>query len=281
MSTRTSGRHRAAVRPRTPLTELSEAVAASVGPVTRRTAVFAASSGLVVTFGLPAASAAPPARPAPQPASPAEQAQPLPEPAPRPTVSVPADAQVVFAGSPVTSVTPPPPPPPPPPAPEPAAAERSDRRAERASRSTERSSRTERSSEHSHASSERSSGTERSSEHSHASSGSSGGGILAIAARYAGTMYRYGGTTPAGFDCSGFTQYVYRQAGISIPRSSGAQAAAGRRIPRSEARPGDLVWTEGHIGIYAGGNMMWDSPRTGKAVQKRKIWYTPTFITYR
>ena len=261
-----SGRHRAAVRPRTPLSELSEAVAAGVGPVTRRTAVFAASSGLVVTFGLPAASATPPAEATRQ----ALQAQATEKPAPvvMPTVTVAADAAVDFAGSPVTSVTPPPPPPPPP-APEPE--EREARRSERSSRSSERPSR---GSDGDSARSSEGSGKQQ-------ESSASGGSIVSIASQYAGIMYRYGGTTPAGFDCSGFTQYVYRQAGISIPRTSGAQASAGRRISRSEARPGDLVWTEGHIGIYAGGNMMWDSPRTGKAVQKRNIWFTPTFITYR
>jgi peptidoglycan DL-endopeptidase CwlO len=99
-----------------------------------------------------------------------------------------------------------------------------------------------------------------------------GATILAIASRYAGTPYLYGGTTPAGFDCSGFTQYVYAQVGIHLPRTSSAQRAATRRISRSEAVPGDLVFMPGHVGIYAGGGMMWDSPRTGKTVSKRPVY---------
>jgi peptidoglycan DL-endopeptidase CwlO len=99
-----------------------------------------------------------------------------------------------------------------------------------------------------------------------------GATILAIASRYAGTPYQYGGTTPAGFDCSGYTSYVYAQVGIDLPRTSSAQRAATRRISRSEAMPGDLVFMPGHVGIYAGGGMMWDSPRTGKTVSKRPVY---------
>ena len=99
-----------------------------------------------------------------------------------------------------------------------------------------------------------------------------GAAVMAIASRYAGTAYRYGGTTPAGFDCSGFTSYVLRQVGIDLPRTSDSQRAATARISRSEAVPGDLVFMPGHVGIYAGGGMMWDSPRTGEVVSRRSIY---------
>ncbi len=99
-----------------------------------------------------------------------------------------------------------------------------------------------------------------------------GAAVMAIAARYAGTAYRYGGTTPSGFDCSGFTSYVLRQVGIDLPRTSGSQRAATARISRSEAVPGDLVFSPGHVGIYAGDGMMWDSPRTGEVVSRRAIY---------
>lgn len=99
------------------------------------------------------------------------------------------------------------------------------------------------------------------------------GGVLAIAARYLGTPYVYGGATPAGFDCSGFTMYVFAQVGISLPRSAAAQQAAA--TPVSSPQPGDLVffgYPAYHVGIYAGNGMMYDSPRTGLSVSLRSIW---------
>jgi cell wall-associated NlpC family hydrolase len=105
----------------------------------------------------------------------------------------------------------------------------------------------------------------------------SGSAVLAIAARYVGTPYVYGGTTPHGFDCSGYTDYVYRQLGISLPRTANQQLKATRHVPRSQARAGDLVFFVSggrayHVGIYAGGGQMYDAPHTGKTVQKRAIW---------
>lgn len=97
--------------------------------------------------------------------------------------------------------------------------------------------------------------------------------VLAIAASLAGIYYIYGGTTTAGFDCSGFTQYVYRKVGVSLPRVAEDQRRFAR--PVSSPRPGDLVFfgiPAGHVGIYAGNHKMWDSPRTGKAIALREIW---------
>ena len=99
-----------------------------------------------------------------------------------------------------------------------------------------------------------------------------GASVLAIAARYDGINYRYGGTTPAGFDCSGYTSYVLAQVGVDLPRTSGSQRAGTTRISRSEAVAGDLVFMPGHVGIYAGNGMMWDSPRSGKDVSKRPVY---------
>ncbi|KAB1650500.1 hypothetical protein F8O04_03975 [Pseudoclavibacter endophyticus] len=62
----------------------------------------------------------------------------------------------------------------------------------------------------------------------------------------------------AGWACDEFTQAVYAQAGISLPRGVSAQAAGGTQT--SNPQVGDLVVFSGHIGIYAGGNMMWDNP---------------------
>jgi peptidoglycan DL-endopeptidase CwlO len=106
------------------------------------------------------------------------------------------------------------------------------------------------------------------------------GGVLEIAARYEGIMYRYGGTTPeTGFDCSGFTQYVFRQVGISLPRTAEEQRQF--VTPVSSPQPGDLVFFGApayHMGIYAGNGMMWDSPRSGKAVALRSVWTSD--VTY-
>ncbi len=104
--------------------------------------------------------------------------------------------------------------------------------------------------------------------------------IMAVAASYVGTPFRYGGTSPSGFDCSGFTGYVFAQVGVSLPRTSGAQAASAVRISRAEALPGDLVYLPGHVGIYAGNGMMYDSPRTGRTVSKRAMW-SADFAFYR
>ncbi len=106
-----------------------------------------------------------------------------------------------------------------------------------------------------------------------------GNAVLEVAARYVGVPYVYGGTTPDGFDCSGFTSYVYAQIGISLPRTSGDQHHAGVEVSRDQAQPGDLVWSPGHIAIYAGGNLMIDAPRPGKSVQFREMWQSnPVFI---
>ena len=105
------------------------------------------------------------------------------------------------------------------------------------------------------------------------------GGVLGIAASLAGIAYRYGGTTPAGFDCSGFTQYVFDKVGISLPRTAEQQRQFA--TPVSIPQPGDLVFFGApayHNGIYAGNGMMWDSPRTGEDVALRSIWSSA--VTY-
>ncbi|WP_051196503.1 C40 family peptidase [Jonesia quinghaiensis] len=98
--------------------------------------------------------------------------------------------------------------------------------------------------------------------------------VLAIAKKQVGVKYRSGGTSPrGGFDCSGFTQYVYKKAGVKkLPRTSSAQKSAGKRVSRSKAQPGDLVWSPGHVAIYAGNGKIIDAPRPGKKIAVRKMW---------
>jgi cell wall-associated NlpC family hydrolase len=105
-----------------------------------------------------------------------------------------------------------------------------------------------------------------------------GGAVVTEASRHRGKPYGYGATGPSRFDCSGFTLYVYRRFGRSLPHSSGRQRARTRWIPKASRRPGDLVFFHGsgggvyHVGIYAGHGYMWDSPRAGKRVSRRPIF---------
>jgi cell wall-associated NlpC family hydrolase len=103
--------------------------------------------------------------------------------------------------------------------------------------------------------------------------------VVSIAMRYIGVPYVWGGTTPAGFDCSGFTSYVYAQVGIDLPRTSSAQRYAGTVVSWADAEPGDLIWSPGHIAIYAGDGMQIEAPVPGKSVRYTSIWQSgPTFI---
>ena len=101
--------------------------------------------------------------------------------------------------------------------------------------------------------------------------------IVDTAAAQAGKPYSYGANGPDSFDCSGLTQYVHRQVGIDLPRTTEQQRAAVPKIPKSEMRPGDLVFFHNggsvyHVGIYAGGNKIWAAPEPGDVVRKQEIW---------
>ena len=95
--------------------------------------------------------------------------------------------------------------------------------------------------------------------------------VVTIAKRYIGVPYKWAGTSPSsGFDCSGFTMYVYRQVGISLPHSSRAQINSGDRVSRANLQPGDLVFFGSpihHVGIYVGGGRYIHAPHTGTTVQ--------------
>jgi cell wall-associated NlpC family hydrolase len=91
----------------------------------------------------------------------------------------------------------------------------------------------------------------------------------AIAGRYLGVPYVWGGASPAGFDCSGLVTYVYAQLGVSLPHYTVAQWNATEPIATSELQPGDLVFFDGlgHVGIYIGGGQFIHAPHTGTVVQ--------------
>jgi peptidoglycan DL-endopeptidase CwlO len=101
--------------------------------------------------------------------------------------------------------------------------------------------------------------------------------VLSAGKALQGTPYRYGGATPSGFDCSGFTSYVYRKASLNLPHSATLQMRRADRIARRSARPGDLVFFRRgdrayHVGIYAGGGRVLHSPRPGQRVKTARIW---------
>ncbi|MFI7574546.1 NlpC/P60 family protein [Micromonospora sp. NPDC049497] len=111
-------------------------------------------------------------------------------------------------------------------------------------------------------------------------------GVVSEAARIAiktacaqvGDPYVWGATGPNSFDCSGLTQYAYKAAGINLTHFTGAQWNEGRAIPKSEARPGDLVFFFSdlhHVGIYLGNGQMVHAARAGKPVNVSSIQYMP------
>lgn len=95
-----------------------------------------------------------------------------------------------------------------------------------------------------------------------------GSSIADYALQFVGSAYVYGGSSPSGFDCSGFTQYVYAAFGYSLPRTSYGQEASGTIVSVSDAQPGDLVTYNGHAGIYIGNGQMVNAmnPTQGVAV---------------
>jgi cell wall-associated NlpC family hydrolase len=98
----------------------------------------------------------------------------------------------------------------------------------------------------------------------------------AIALDQVGVPYRYGGTTPGGFDCSGLVQYSYKQAGLNVPRTTGQLWSAASPVGRSELKAGDLLFfrIEGkmsHVGLYLGERRFVHAPQSGRKVSVESL----------
>ncbi|NJD32109.1 MAG: NlpC/P60 family protein [Gammaproteobacteria bacterium] len=112
--------------------------------------------------------------------------------------------------------------------------------------------------------------------------GTPGAAALVAAESRIGAPYRYGGSGPDAFDCSGLVSYAYRQAGISVPRTAAEQYAAAQPVTRGDLRPGDLVFFRlsgrdvSHVGIYAGNDQFVHAPQSGGEVRMASLddeWY--------
>lgn len=108
--------------------------------------------------------------------------------------------------------------------------------------------------------------------------------VIKMAKKMLGVKYRYGGTHPnRGFDCSGLVQYSHKAAGINLPRTTGQQYRASKRVSRKYIKAGDLVFFKtaisravSHVGIYLGNNKFIHAPSSGKRVKissmKENYW---------
>jgi cell wall-associated NlpC family hydrolase len=215
-----SARHRAQTVRTNPLAPVSKAVSANAGTVGRQAAVIAAASGLILSMGLPANAADTTAGVSASTESGSAQAALAVTAAPTATVSF---------ERPVVTTTP----------------------APKVETVRVQSNEPETDSEDTAAETATASPASKASD---AASSVAASGLAAIAYTGIGHPYVWGGTTPNGWDCSGFTQWVYAQAGISIPRVNAWTAMK----PTSTPAPGDLVMQNGgaHVGIYVGNGMM-------------------------
>jgi cell wall-associated NlpC family hydrolase len=109
------------------------------------------------------------------------------------------------------------------------------------------------------------------------------GDLIAEAKKWVGTPYKWGQSGPLGFDCSGFTQYVFKQFGVNLPRISYQQGQGGSAVAEGGWQPGDLLfWDSGprnpgadHVAIYLGDGMMISAPKPGDKVKIQAVYGKP------
>ncbi|MET4077804.1 MULTISPECIES: C40 family peptidase [Janibacter] len=291
MTERSHGRHRAAGR-YNPVTELTTIVSDATTPLVKGAAVVAASGGLIAAVAVPASAADAPVDQGRQEVAAADVSTVAAVPAvAAPQTTTPSAGQQTFGALTVGAVEKPQGPPPwmvrlvqerraEIAAEQQAAREQAEREREQAAAAEQERQEDEsasRSQERTPAPTQTPTQTPTESaptqqtETTQAPAAS--GDVISIAKQYIGVPYVYGGTTPSGFDCSGFTQYVFAKAGKSLPRTTTEQQAA--TTPVSNPQPGDLVFFGSpayHMGIYVGDGMMIDAPRTGSSISVRPIF---------
>ena len=109
------------------------------------------------------------------------------------------------------------------------------------------------------------------------------GGVVGIAMQYLGVPYVWGGASPSGFDCSGFSMYVFAQMGVSLPHHAASQYGMGTAVSKDQLQAGDLVFFNGlgHMGIYIGGGQFIHAPHSGDVVKISSLsdsWYARTWV---
>jgi len=115
-----------------------------------------------------------------------------------------------------------------------------------------------------------------------------GSEVADLAQQYVGSPYRWGGTSPAGFDCTGFVMWVYGQFGVSMPHNEAGQLSSGERVDANDLRPGDVLvfantYRRGlsHVGIYLGDGRFVHAVDEAHGVQVSTLWdsyWAPRFV---